>query len=55
MPLTVYIPRRTSQVGSTHLMISLTPAEALTHLLPGHAGVRAGVVGLASKVLAVLV
>ena len=53
---TVIIPRRrTSQVGATHLMVSLTPAEALTHLLPGHAGVGAGVVGLLTNVLAVLV
>ena len=55
MPGTVIIPRRTSQVGATHLMVSLTPADAPTHLIPGHAGVRAGVVGLAIKVLAVLI
>ena len=47
--------RRTYQVGATHLMVSLTPAEALTHLLPGHAGVGAGVVGLVTNVYAVLV
>ena len=46
---------RTSQVGATLLMVSLTPADAPTHLLPGHAGVGAGVVGPASNVLAVLV
>ena len=46
---------RTSQVGAAHLMVSLTPAEAPTHLLPGHAGVGAGVVGLWTEVLAVLV
>ena len=51
----VIIPRRTSQIRATHLMVSLTPAEAPTHLLPGHAGVGAGIVGLASNVLAVLV
>ena len=36
-------------------MVSLTPADSPTHLLPGHAGVGAGVVGLATNVLAVLV
>ena len=36
-------------------MVSLTQAEAPTHLLPGHAGVGAGVVGLWTNVLAVLV
>ena len=51
----VIILRRTSQVGATHLMVSLTPADAPTHLLPGHAGVGAGVVGLVTNVLAVLV
>ena len=52
---TVTIPKRTSQVGATHLMVSLTPADAPTHLLPGHTGVGAGVVGLVTDVLAVLV
>ena len=46
---------RTSQVGATHLMVSLTLADTLTHLIPGHAGVMAGVVGLMTNVLAVLV
>ena len=56
MPVdTITIRRRTFQVGATHLIVSLTPAEAPTHLLPGHAGVGAGVVGLATNVLAVLV
>ena len=49
------IGRRTSQVGAAHLMVSLTPAETLTHLLPGHADVAAGVVGPETNVLAVLV
>ena len=53
--VTSIILRRTSQVGSTHLMVSLTPADAPTHLLPGHAGVGAGVVGLLTNVLAVFV
>ena len=52
---TVIISRRTSQVGATLLMVSLTPAEAPTHLLPGHAGVGAGVVRLVTDVLTVLV
>ena len=57
MPVVTVIikPWRTSQVGATHLMVSLTPADAPTHLLPRHAGVGAGVVGLATNVLAVLV
>ena len=46
---------RTSQIRAAHLMFSLTLTEAPTHLLPGHAGVGAGVVGLATNVLAVLV
>ena len=45
----------TSQIGATHLMVFLTPADALTHLLPGHAGVGAGVAGPTTNVLAVLV
>ena len=53
--ITVMLPRRTSQVGATNLMVSLTPADAQTHLVPGHAGVGAGVVGLASNVLAMFV
>ena len=53
--VTVCVLRRTSQVGATHLMVSLTPADAPTHLLPGHARVGAGVVGLLTNVLAVLV
>ena len=52
---TVIIRRRTSQFGATHLMVSLTLADAPTHLLPGHTGVGAGVVGLDTNVLAVLV
>ena len=36
-------------------MVSLTPADAPTHLLPGHAGVIAGVVGRVTNELAVLV
>ena len=56
MPVeTVSIPRRTSQVRAAHLLVPLTPAEALTHFLPGHAGVIAGVVGLVTNVLAVLI
>ena len=47
--------RRTSQVWATHLMVSLTPADAPTHLLPGYAGIGAGVVGLLTNVQAVLV
>ena len=46
---------RTSQIWAAHLMISLTMADAPTHVLPGHAGVGAGVVGLVPNVLAVLV
>ena len=42
-------------MGATHLKVSLTPADALTHLLPGHAGVGAGVVRLLTKVHAVLI
>ena len=46
---------RTSQIGGTHLMVFLTPAYALTHLSPGHAGVGAGEAGPTTNVLAVLV
>ena len=46
---------RTSQVGAAHMMISLTPAEAPTHLLPGHAGVGAGVLRHVANILTVLV
>ena len=46
---------RTSEVGATHLMVSLTPADAPAHVTQGHAGVRAGVVDLLTNVLAVLV
>ena len=42
-------------MGAAHLMVSLTMTDASTHGLPGHAGVGAGVVGLATNVLAVLV
>ena len=42
-------------MGTTHLMVSLTITDAPTHGLPGHAGVGAGVVGLATNVQAVLV
>ena len=51
----ISIPRRTSQIRATHLMVSLTPAVTPTHLLPGHAGVGAGIVGLVTNVLAVLI
>ena len=51
----VTVISRTFQIGATRLSVSLTPADTLTHLLLGHAGVRAGVVGLETNVQAVLV
>ena len=53
--VTIPIPRRTSEIGATHLSVSLTMTDAMTHGLPGHAGVWAGVVGLVTKVLTVLI
>ena len=52
---TFIILGRTSQIGATRLIVSLTPADALTHVLPGYAGVGAGVVCLATNDQTVLV
>ena len=47
--------KRTSKIRATFLMVTITPADAPTHIPPAHAGVIAGVVGLVPKDHTVLV
>ena len=42
-------------MGAAHLMVSLAMTDSPAHGLPVHAGVCAGVVGLLTNVLAVLI
>ena len=45
----------TSEVWAAHFMVTLTPAHTLAHVLPGDTGVGAGVVGLGTNILTVLI
>ena len=51
----IIIIRRTSEVWAAHFMVTLTPAHTLAHFIPGDTGVGAGVVGLVTKILTVLI
>ena len=53
--ISIYIIRRTSEVWTAHLMVTLTPADTSAHVLPVDTGVGAGVVGLATNILTVLI
>ena len=45
----------TSELGSTHTLVTGTPGHALTHVSPGDAGLGAGEVGKPSDVSTVLI
>ena len=49
------ITTSTSEVWAAHFMVTLTPAHTLAHVLPVDTGKRAGVVGLETKILTVLI
>ena len=51
----IMISRRTSEVWAAHLMVTLTPAHTLAHVPPGDTDVGAGVMGLATNILTVLI
>ena len=46
---------RTSEVWAAHFMVTLTPADTSAHVLPGNTDVGAGVVGLVTNILTVLI
>ena len=49
------IQSRTSEVWAAHFMVTLTPAHTSAHVQHGDTGVGAGVVGLVTKILTVLI
>ena len=46
---------RTSEVWAAHFMVTLTPAHTSAHVQHGDTGVGAGVVGLVTNILTVLI
>ena len=51
----IYIIRRTSEVWTAHLMVTLTPADTSAHFIPEDTGVGAGEVGIITNILTVLI
>ena len=46
---------RTSEVWAAHFMVTLTPTNTSAHVPPGDTGVGAGVMGLVTNILTVLI